>query len=250
MGGPQACRAPAGLANTGAGGGCRRRPASQAAAGSTQPRPSGHRPKHTQPCGRPPAGTCLAPGTAGHFSAATPSSGPSRKVAHDTQPRHTSSSRRPSLATSSKNALHSAFALVSPDARRNSLARQNDPICAPRAGDPHRATGRRVSARSRRPSPSLSVMLSSGVTAGPAFRPVRAPALPDATAGRWPGACSSLRILRSLPACSRRERNWRLSKASDGAYATKPPTARNPSELPAAPGAPGGRRVCCAARAL
>jgi hypothetical protein len=40
------------------------------------------------------------------------------------------------------NALHSAFALVSPDAGRNSLARQNDPICAPQAGDPHRATGR------------------------------------------------------------------------------------------------------------
>ena len=46
------------------------------------------------------------------------------------------------LATSSKNALHSAFALVSPDVRRNSLARQNDPICAPQAGDPHMATGR------------------------------------------------------------------------------------------------------------
>ena len=71
---------------------------------------------------------------------------------------------------------------------------------------------------------------------------------PPSVAGR--GACSSLRILRSLPACSRRERNWRLPTASDGAYATRPPTARNPAELPAAPGAPGGRRVCCAARAL
>lgn len=70
---------------------------------------------------------------------------------------------------------------------------------------------------------------------------------PPSVAGR--GACSSLRILRSLPACSRRERSWRLPTASDGACATRPPTARNPSELPAAPGAPGGRRACCAARA-
>jgi len=46
---------------------------------------------------------------------------------------------------------------------------------------------RRVGARSPRPSPSLSVMLSIGVTAGPAFRRSGAPGLPDATVGRWPG---------------------------------------------------------------
>lgn len=92
---------------------------------------SGHRPKHTQPCGRPPAGTCLAPSTAGTFSAAAPSSGPSRNSGSWHQPRHTSDSRRPSFATSSKNAFHPSFAPVSQNARRNSLARQNDPICAP-----------------------------------------------------------------------------------------------------------------------
>jgi hypothetical protein len=85
--------------------------------------------------------------------------------------------------------------------------------------------------------------------AGPSAGPVRLVCrTPPSVAGR--GAYSSLRILRSLPACSRRERNWRSPPASDGASATRPPTARNPSELPAAPGAPGGRRACCAARAL
>lgn len=85
----------------------------------------------------------------------------------------------------------------------------------------------------------------AGLQTGPVRLVCRTP--PSVT-GR--GACSSLRILRSLPACSRRERNGRLPTATDGAYATKPPTTRNPSELPTAPGAPGGRRACCAARAL